>query len=202
MSLAEPVLRVRRASARGSGSDGPDATGCFFLGGRSVIPQIEPLEAQYPIVRRVRPPARPTPAAPGRWRGGLGVELCVELTAAARLTVRGDRMLGPPPGALGGGPGVGGSVRGRSVPTGPLRQLATRQQAVALAPGDVLRAAHLRGGGLGDPLARDRPARRRRRGRGPVSVTEGASDDYGVVLDADGAVDDAATLRRRAGRPA
>ena len=32
------------------GSDGPSATGSFFLGGRNVVPQVEPLEARLPIV--------------------------------------------------------------------------------------------------------------------------------------------------------
>ena len=62
------------------GSDGPDATGCFFLGGRSVIPQIEPLEAQYPFVAETSR-LRPDSGGPGEWRGGLGVELA---TADAR----------------------------------------------------------------------------------------------------------------------
>ena len=35
-----------------AGSDGPDANGAFFLGGRSVIPQIEPLETAYPMLIR------------------------------------------------------------------------------------------------------------------------------------------------------
>ena len=33
-----------------AGSDGPDANGAYFLGGRSVIPQIEPLETAYPLL--------------------------------------------------------------------------------------------------------------------------------------------------------
>ena len=41
-----------------NGADGADATGAFFLGGRSVIPQVEPLEAQYPF-RVARGPAPP-----------------------------------------------------------------------------------------------------------------------------------------------
>jgi len=182
-----------------SGSDGPDATGCFFLGGRSVIPQLEPLEAQYPM-RAVYARLAPDSGGAGRWRGGLGVELCVELTAAARLTVRGDRMLGPPPGALGGGPGLGGWFAVQRA-DGTTEALATRQQDVALRAGDrfVLRTSG--GGGLGDPLARDGRLVAADVAEGRVSVT-GARDDYGVVLDADGAVDDAATLRRRAGRPA
>ena len=49
-------------SARRDGADGPDATGAFFLGGRSVIPQVEPLEAQYPFRRARRRGSSPTPA--------------------------------------------------------------------------------------------------------------------------------------------
>ena len=49
-----------------AGDDGPDATGAFFLGGRSVIPQIEPLEAQYPfVVRSTR--LWPDSGGPGEW---------------------------------------------------------------------------------------------------------------------------------------
>ena len=48
------------------GVDGPDATGCYFLGGRSVIPQIEPLEAQYPfVVHRSRLCSTPAASADG-----------------------------------------------------------------------------------------------------------------------------------------
>src|SRR5690606_11359616 len=55
------------------GSDGPAATGAFFLGGRNVVAQIEPLEAQYPLlVRSVR--VREGSGGAGRWRGGDGIE--------------------------------------------------------------------------------------------------------------------------------
>ena len=67
--LADPRVHAQRAAATTAtpwlnllyefgglgarpGADGPDATGAFFLGGRSVIPQIEPIEAQYPFVVR------------------------------------------------------------------------------------------------------------------------------------------------------
>ena len=89
------------------GVDGPDATGCYFLGGRSVIPQIEPLEAQYPfVVRRSR--LLPDSGGAGQWRGGLGTEIVVELLGDAELTVRGDRIELPPPGVDGGGAGAAG----------------------------------------------------------------------------------------------
>ncbi len=92
-----------------AGADGADATGAFFLGGRSVIPQVEPVEAQYPfLVRSARLLA--DSGGPGRWRGGLGVETVIELLADAQLTVRGDRLGAlPPPGARGGEPGRPGS---------------------------------------------------------------------------------------------
>ncbi len=97
-----------------AGADGSDATGAFFLGGRSVIPQVEPLEAQYPfVVRSAR--LLPDSGGPGTWRGGLGVETVIELLAAARLTVRGDRLGGhPPPGARGGESGRPGSFCDRA----------------------------------------------------------------------------------------
>ena len=93
-----------------AGADGPDATGCFFLGGRSVIPQVEPLEAAYPLlVRSAR--LRPDSGGPGRWRGGLGVETVVESLGDSVSTVRGDRITIPPPGRDGGEPGTAGEYR-------------------------------------------------------------------------------------------
>jgi N-methylhydantoinase B len=84
-----------------TGSDGPDATGAYFLGGRSVIPQIEPLEAQLPFIAE-RWALVPDSGGPGRWRGGLAVELALRMLAPAELTVRGDRIGLPPPGRDGG----------------------------------------------------------------------------------------------------
>ena len=52
-----------------AGADGPDATGAFFLGGRSVIPQVEPLESAVSVPRALgAPPARLRWAGP--WRAG------------------------------------------------------------------------------------------------------------------------------------
>ena len=73
------------------GVDGPDATGCYFLGGRSVIPQVEPLEAQYPfVVHSSR--LRPTRAARASGAAVSAPRLVIELQGAAELTVRGDRI--------------------------------------------------------------------------------------------------------------
>jgi N-methylhydantoinase B len=162
------------------GADGPDATGAFFLGGRSVIPQVEPLEAQYPfVVRSAR--LLPDSGGPGTWRGGLGVETVIELLAPAGLTVRGDRLAGhPPPGARGGAPGRPGSFSIERV-GGGVEILAARQTNVHLSPGDrfVLRTSG--GGGLGHARERDRALVLDDVATGKVT-SEGAARDYGVDL--------------------
>ena len=161
-----------------AGADGPDATGAFFLGGRSVIPQVEPLEAQYPfLVRSAR--LLPDSGGPGAWRGGLGVETVIELLDDALLTVRGDRLGGhPPPGARGGDHGRPGSFSIERA-DGRVEALAARQTDVHLVAGDrfVLRTSG--GGGLGP--ARERDAARVRDDIVTGKVTpEGAARDYGL----------------------
>jgi N-methylhydantoinase B len=149
------------------GSDGPDATGAYFLGGRSVIPQIEPLEHQLPFVVE-RCALMPDSGGAGQWRGGLGVEMAVRMTGPAQLTVRGDRMGLPPPGATGGQPGRAGSFAVARA-DGTVQQLATRQQDVDLHPGDVFWLRTSGGGGLGPPAQRDRAAVRQDVREGKVS---------------------------------
>jgi N-methylhydantoinase B len=182
-----------------AGADGPDATGCFFLGGRSVIPQVEPLEVGYPLlVHAARLHA--DSGGPGRWRGGLGVETVLEVLGDVRVTVRGDRMTLPPPGADGGRPGRPGAflVERRD---GDVEVLAPKQADVPLAAGDRLVVRTSGGGGLGRPSARAPQAVAADVAAGRVSV-EGARRDYAVVLDG-GSLDTAATeqLRRTQAAP-
>jgi N-methylhydantoinase B len=138
------------------GSDGPDATGPYFLGGRSVIPQIEPLEHQLPFVVE-RCTLMPDSGGAGQWRGGLGVEMGLRMTGSAQLTVRGDRIGLPPPGTDGGQPGRAGSFAVARA-DGTYQQLASREQEVDLHPGDVFWLRTSGGGGLGPPAERDRVA--------------------------------------------
>jgi N-methylhydantoinase B len=137
-----------------AGSDGPDATGCFFLGGRSVIPQIEPMEAQYPfVVRRSR--LLPDSGGRGTWRGGLGMETEIELLDDAVVTVRGARMQLPPPGSGGGEAGRPGSWFIRRL-DGRVEELPVRKADVPIARGETLVVRTSGGGGLGPPDERDR----------------------------------------------
>jgi len=130
-----------------NGSDGPDATGAFFLGGRSVVPQVEPLEIAYPVLfRHAR--LRDGSGGEGRWRGGRGIELAIEALEPCVVTVRGDRMKTPPAGRAGGSPGAPGynAVQRRD---GTIEPLAPKQANIPLAAGEVLLLATSGGGGYG-----------------------------------------------------
>jgi N-methylhydantoinase B len=149
------------------GSDGPDATGPYFLGGRSVIPQVEPLEHQLPFVVE-RCALIADSGGAGQWRGGLGVEMALRMTGPAQLTVRGDRIGLPPPGSEGGQPGRAGSFAVARA-DGTHQQLASREQEVDLYPGDVFWLRTSGGGGLGSPADRDPEAVRQDLREGKVS---------------------------------
>ena len=130
-----------------NGSDGPDATGVFFLGGRSVVPQVEPLEIAHPVLfRHAR--LRDGSGGEGRWRGGRGIELAIEALEPCVVTVRGDRMKTPPAGRAGGSPGAPGynAVQRRD---GTIEPLAPKQANIPLAAGEVLLLATSGGGGYG-----------------------------------------------------
>jgi N-methylhydantoinase B len=178
-----------------AGSDGPDATGAFFLGGRSVLPQIEPLEAQYPLVARSSR-LWVDSGGPGTWRGGLGVETVIELLAPAVVTVRGARMDLPPPGARGGHAGHAGTFAVERH-DGTTDVLPAKAAGVEIAAGErfVLRTSG--GGGLGLPERRDPERVLADVLAGRVSA-DGAWRDYAVVLDGSGtSIDQRATERLR-----
>lgn len=177
--------------------DGPDATGAFVLGGRTAVLQVEPYEAQYPVmIEHTRP--RIDSGGPGEQRGGLGIDTAIRLLDAAELVVRGDRMVLPPPGRAGGESGGAGFWRIERA-GGHVDELAHRQSHVRLGAGDVFHIGTSGGGGLGDPFARDPEAVARDVRERRVSRTA-ARDAYGVVLDYEGVVDSPATVQLRGAR--
>jgi N-methylhydantoinase B len=181
-----------------AGSDGPDATGAFFLGGRSVLPQIEPLEAQYPLVVRSSRLWIDS-GGPGTWRGGLGVETVIELLTPAVVTVRGARMDLPPPGARDGRPGGSGTFAVERH-DGTTEPVPAKAAGVEIAAGErfVLRTSG--GGGLGPPERRDPERVLADVLAGRVSA-EAAARAYAVVLDGTGTrIDRSATDRLRGDR--
>jgi N-methylhydantoinase B len=156
------------------------------------------LELAFPMRLR-RYALHPDSGGPGRFRGGCGVIREIELLAdEAVIAIRQDNVLFPPAGVNGGHAGRPGRCvvnPGRA----DERLLAPMSDGNLLRKGDVVRLTTSGGGGWGDPL--DRPAERVRRDvAGGFVSPEAAREDYGVVLDARGAVDAAATEALRASR--
>jgi N-methylhydantoinase B len=173
-------------------SDGNDAV---YLVAQENFPS-EFLDSVFPV--RVRSYAiNPDTGGPGRWRGGCGLVREVEVLAPeAMVSMRIDTVENPPWGVAGGKAASGG----RCVvnPGRPdERLLRPLSDGNIVRRGDVVRIETGGGGGWGHPF--DRPVERVRRdvAGGFVSI-EAAREDYGVVIDASGAVDAAATERLRA----
>lgn len=157
------------------GSDGPSATGSFFLGGRNTVPQIEPLEATLPIVFECQR-LLPDSGGAGTWRGGLGVETKIRVLQNTEFALRAERVKRPPQGREGGLAGLAGTQRaiGRE---GEERLLPPKAANQRLAQGETLVLTTSGGGGLGDPAERapERLAEDQREG----FVTERGARDYG-----------------------
>ena len=170
------------------GSDGLSAT-AFPSGVRNTPVEIN--EAISPIVVW-RKEYRTDSGGPGEHRGGTGqvMEITNGEGAPFAMSSMFDRVTYPARGRSGGGDGLRGRVRLGS--GGELR--AKGRQIVP--EGDRLIMEMPGGGGFGDPRARD-PERVRDDVLNELVSREAAERDYGVVLTDDGAVDEAATRRRR-----
>jgi N-methylhydantoinase B len=179
--------------------DGPD--------GHSLWPSFvnipcEFLESYYPLRIELWETVADT-GGPGLHRGGNGVDVAYRFLEPGTIAIHDDRWLTYPWGVNGGLPGA----RGRKWidrADGTREVLPSKCHDVPVAPGDVLHFVTWGGGGWGDPLQRDAAlvALEVRRGL----VTADGARRYGVVLAADGGVDDGETseLREqlRAARPA
>jgi N-methylhydantoinase B len=177
------------------GSDGPDATGAFFLGGRNTVPQVEAVEATMPILVERQGYAVDSGGA-GRWRGGAGVETRIRLLGDGEIALRSDRVRFPPVGRQGGDDGAPGSQwierHGERV------AMPARAVGVPVRAGEVFVMTTSGGGGLGDPASRDPEAVAADVAARKVSAAAAAAR-YGVVLTATGEVDSVATAARRGG---
>lgn len=158
-----------------AGSDGPSATGSFFLGGRNVVPQVEPLEARLPLVFESQA-LIPDSGGAGRFRGGLGVETRVRVLEDCEVAVRNERVRFAPRGRAGGRPGRAGEqfVVCRDGTTRPLRSKANNQP---MSAGETFVLRTSGGGGLGPPQARERARLEDDLAEGRVSA-EALARDY------------------------
>jgi N-methylhydantoinase B len=157
----------------------------------------EQVEAKYPLLVE-RYALRPDSGGAGRFRGGLGCEQVVQARHPIRFSSQMDRVKCKPWGLDGGLSGLGNGVAiSRFGQAEEQRFHNGKALSQVLQAGDayVLRSGG--GGGFGSPLDRDLSALERDVRCGYVTK-DAAERYYGVVFDAAGKFDIAATETRRA----
>ncbi|MCU1463658.1 MAG: hypothetical protein JWO37_3733 [Acidimicrobiales bacterium] len=180
-------------SSAGSHHDGLDLSSTLVgSDARATFQDVEILEAWYPMLITGKRP-RPGKNGVGAWRSGGGCQMGLTPHGAERLTgeMLASRQWLPLPGAAGGSPGATTALTLRRS-SGTEEAVSTSASGVVIEAGDVFEFACASGGGFGDPLDRDP-------GDVVADVAEGRITEedglqlYGVVVDAIGAVDIAAT---------
>jgi len=173
--------------------DGVDAIDTRFSHLGSVPAEV--VEAETVLIMRAYR-LLPDSQAAGKWQGGAALVLELENTGHdAMMTVRGlNRFHFQPWGFDGGDPGGLGNVVLN--PGTSEEKSIGKIKVLQLTRGDVVRLTTPSGGGFGDPLKRDPERIFSDLARGLVTRKR-AEAAYGVVFDADGQPDLAATETRR-----
>lgn len=165
----------------------------IFIGGATNQP-IEVIERMIPI-RYLRCEVSPNSCGHGRFRGGFGIDRSFEATGEIVLTMHGDRQEVTPFG-LAGGTNGGPNVLVLNAGTPEEQSLGMDTAGLRVAAGSKLLYCSNGGGGFGPP--HERPvelvlADMRADYIDPIVARE----VYGVVLSADGNVDEDATAAAR-----
>ncbi|MGH2554804.1 MAG: hydantoinase B/oxoprolinase family protein [Actinomycetota bacterium] len=171
-----------------------DGLSCHsFPSGIATAP-VEVIETTSPLVIR-RKELRPDSGGPGRFRGGLGQSIEVEVATGEPFIVSSlsDRMKFAAQGYLGGKPGARGGFK-TSRGARPNIKLSQR-----FPPGTSFTLDLPGGAGFYDPLGRDPAAVARDVSEGLVSP-KSAEADYGVRISRSGRIVAVARGRRQAGR--
>jgi N-methylhydantoinase B len=166
--------------------DGPD--GHSLWPGFTNVPN-EFIESYFPLrVEAYR--TIPDSGGAGLHRGGNGLNVVYRFLADGHIGIHDDRWLTHPWGVLGGETGQR-STKKLIRADGSEEVLPAKIEGVKVKAGDALHFNTWGGGGWGDPLARD-PALVQTDVQRRLVTADGARR-YGVVIDASGAVDRAAT---------
>jgi len=171
--------------------DGPD--GHSLWPGFTNVPN-EFLERYFPL-RIERYETVPDSGGAGLNRGGNGILMAYRFLEEGTIAIHDDRWFTYPWGVNGGQPGMRSSkymIRA----DGTKEMLGAKVDDIEVKPDDVLYYITWGGGGWGNPLERDADYVALEVKRGLVT-RDGAEKNYGVVLDADGKVDEAATKAKR-----
>ena len=139
------------------------------------------MEQYYPVLFR-RFALREGSGGAGKQRGGFGVHYEVELLRGeARASFVMDHGRFGPPGVLGGAAGAPNVVRIHRGAESFVPEHLSKDQDIAIGPGDRVEVMTPGGGGYGDPLARD-PALVARDVRRAYYTREEGEALWGVVL--------------------
>jgi N-methylhydantoinase B len=166
--------------------DGPD--------GHSLFPNFtnvpnEFLERYFPLVIE-RYETVPDSGGAGLHRGGNGIIMSYRFLEAGEIAIHDDRWFVPPWGVNGGRPGA----RARKIlekPDGSQTIVGNKVEDFPVEANDILHFITWGGGGWGDPLERNPALVAKEIVQGLVTA-EGAKD-YGVMIAADGTVDETET---------
>jgi N-methylhydantoinase B/oxoprolinase/acetone carboxylase alpha subunit len=126
---------------------------------------IEELDMRFPV-RCDQYELRPEPAAPGRWRGGIGIVRRNRFLVDGVYSCEGDRQYDAPRGIFGGWDGLVASCR-KNPDTAREESLPAKVTGVTFAAGEFIEFREPNAAGYGDPL--DRPAE---------AVREDVLDDF------------------------
>lgn len=178
--------------------DGPD--GHSLWPGFTNVPN-EYIEAYFPLRIEVYETIADS-GGPGKNRGGNGIRMAYRFLEDGQISIHDDRWLTYPWGVNGGLPGGRGSKLLLRI-DGTEERLPSKCDRIQVREGDLLYFNTWGGGGAGDPYEREPERVARDVARGLVTVA--GARRYGVVCDAAGLVDQAATealrdkLRRERG---
>lgn len=156
---------------------------------------VEYMETYYPMIVEEYS-ARPDSCGAGQNRGGCGIKKVYRFLAEGTITYQDDRAHTYPYGVAGGKPGTPSRKTLVRRSTGEEVELPSKVRDVKVYEGDRLVFETAGAGGVGDPLERE-PEAVAKDVRWSLVSRESAEAEYGVVLAADGGVDEAATEARR-----
>ena len=158
---------------------------------------IEELDMRFPM-RCDQYELRPEPAAPGKWRGGVGIIRRNRFLVDGTYSCEGDRQTDPPQGIFGAWDGLVASCR-KNPDTSREEQLPAKVTGFPFAAGEFIEFREPNAAGYGDPLERD-PLAVREDVLDDFTTIELARDAYGVVFADERTLelDEAATEARRA----
>jgi N-methylhydantoinase B/oxoprolinase/acetone carboxylase alpha subunit len=172
-------LEVNEGSYGGrKGRDGMDSVDCLMANTRNN--PIEELDMRFPM-RTERYELRDEPAAPGQWRGGIGIVRVNRFLEPGAYSCEGDRHTDPPRGIFGGYDGLPAMVRHHKA-KGGFEEIPAKVTGFMCEAGEAIELIEPSGGGYGNPLKRD-PKLVREDILDDFTSVELAREAYGVVVD-------------------